>query len=128
MKWCVYMMLADAGGGDSFCKIGVTSDLANRVRSVQTGCPMPITDVAYLELPAGRHMEAERMFHHRLARYRTQGEWFRMNLADPEHKEAMADATRRVVGLYGASETRWKHMDLDAVRLLCKALRLDKAA
>ena len=128
MKWCVYMMVADAGNGESFCKIGITGDLANRVGAVQVGCPMPISDVAYLNLPTGRHREAERIFHHALAPYRTQGEWFRMNLAGTEHKAVMADATQRVIKLCGSSEIRWKHMDLDAVRMLCKVLRLDSAA
>jgi len=128
MKWCVYMMIAETCCGDSFCKIGITGDLATRVSGVQTGCPMPITDVAYMDLPGGRCREAEKMFHQRLARYHTQGEWFRLNFQNTEHKAAMADATRHVIATLGLSETRWKHMDLEAVRSLCKVLRLDKVA
>ena len=128
MKQCVYMMIADACCGYSFCKIGVTGDLASRVSAVQTGCPMPITDVAFLELPPGRHRSAEAMFHQHLRAFHTQGEWFRMNLSDPAHKQAMKDATAHVLRHFGLSETKWKHMSLDAVRSLCKVLRLDNAA
>lgn len=128
MKWCVYMMVADAGHGESFCKIGITKDLANRVGQVQTGCPVPITDVAYLELTSGHYLDAERMFHDQLRKYHSQGEWFRMTLTDPEHKSAMANATRMVIARFGGSESKWKHMDLGAIRMLCRVLRLDKAA
>ncbi len=127
MKMRVYMMIADACCGESFCKIGVTTDLAARISAVQTGCPMPITDVAYLDLPSGAR-KAEALFHHRLRAYHTQGEWFRMNLSDPVHKQAMKDATALVVAHFGVSETRWKHMSLDAIRSLCKVLRLDNVA
>ncbi|HGM6729725.1 TPA: GIY-YIG nuclease family protein [Stenotrophomonas maltophilia] len=127
MKMVVYMMIADACCGDSFCKIGVTTDLAARVSAVQTGCPMPITDVAYLELPRGAR-QAETLFHSKLQAFHTQGEWFRMNLSNPDHKRAMAEATAVVLRHHGLSETRWKHMSLDAVRSLCRVLRLDNAA
>lgn len=127
MKLLVYMMIADACCGESFCKIGVTTDLAARVSAVQTGCPMPITDVAYLDLPSNARA-AEALFHDNLRAFHTQGEWFRMNLSDPVHKKAMADATANVLRYYGLTETKWKHMSLDAVRSLCKVLRLDNAA
>ncbi|KAG1077026.1 hypothetical protein G6F57_018931 [Rhizopus arrhizus] len=88
---------------------------------------MPITDVAYLELPRGAR-QAETLFHSKLQAFHTQGEWFRMNLSNPDHKRAMAEATAVVLRHHGLSETRWKHMSLDAVRSLCRVLRLDNAA
>lgn len=126
MKWVVYMMTADAGGGFSFCKIAITTDMAKRVKAVQTGCPMPITDIAYLDVPQGRPRPIEKMFHDELRKYHTHGEWFRFNLSDPEHKAVVAAATKKVISYYGASETRWKHMDMAAVALMCRALRLDE--
>jgi hypothetical protein len=128
MKWCVYMMVADAGEGFSFCKVGITGNLSERIVAVQVGCPVPIREVAYLSLRAEQTRLAERVFHDWLKDYHSQGEWFRMNLADPIHKAVFHDATRKVIELVGLSETRWKRMDLRSIKMLDKVLRLDKAA
>jgi hypothetical protein len=128
MKTCVYMMVADAGEGWSYCKIGITCDLANRVKTVQVGCPVPITEVAYLYVPQHSARRVESTFHERLAAFHTQGEWFRLRLHDPEHKALFAEAHRRVAELFIPSGERWRQMDLAAVRAMCRALRLDKVA
>lgn len=128
MKWCVYMLVADAGDGFSFCKIGITGNLAERIRSIQVGCPVPITAVAYMDLPANHCRSAERIFHAQLTAYHSQGEWFRLRLTDPAHKEAFAAATKAALRWVGASGTKWKSMEPDAIKMLTKVLRLDKAA
>lgn len=125
MRPCVYMMVADAGEGFSFCKIGKTNDLAARVCAVQVGCPIPISDVAYMEGLGG---QAERIFHYELREFRTQGEWFKLNFSDPIHKVKFAKATERVMKWFGTSGMKWKHMDLDSLKMLGKVLRLDKVA
>jgi hypothetical protein len=128
MTWLLYMMVCDAGGGFSYCKIGISRDLAKRVAGVQTGCPIPISDVAYLQVGSTYTRQAEAMMHSGLKKFHSQGEWFRLNFTDPEHKAAFQEVTKRVIDRFGATHTCWKHMDLDAVRLVCRVLRLDEAA
>lgn len=128
MNWCLYMMVADAGDGSRYCKIGFTGDLDKRVRAVQTGCPMPITEVAYLDLAFGRLRLAESQFHSKLAKYRSSGEWFRLDFNNPDHKADFSRATDEVIAWSGSTGTKWKTMELGAVRLLSRALRLDKVA
>lgn len=127
MKYCLYMMVTDTseGSSDSFCKIGITGDLAKRVAQVQTGCPMKIKDVAYME--TGYSRRAESIFHQEMAAYHTHGEWFRLDFQDPEAKAAFGRAMKRVHE-FVSPIAAWKHMDIDAVRMLCKVLRLDKVA
>ena len=73
MQHKVYMMVAD-----NFIKIGVTQlDIQERIKSVQTGCPLPITTVHYW-IVNGRSQafSIEREIHKRISRFNTFGEWF----------------------------------------------------
>lgn len=128
MMCCLYMMVVDAGDGTSFCKIGITGDLDKRVRGVQTGCPLPITEVAYLEIGPNQLRGAERLFHDKLAKYQSSGEWFRFNFADTSQKADFAEATRAVIRWAGISGSVWKTMNLESIKMLSKVLRLDKVA
>jgi hypothetical protein len=59
-------------------KIGISSDPADRLRSLQTGCPVPLKLRASqdcLDREAARWCEQH--LHRRLKRYRLDGEWFK---------------------------------------------------
>lgn len=58
--------------GDSV-KIGTSTNIAARIRSLQTGCPVPLELLAVAK--GGQAEEAE--FHRRFAQLRKNGEWFR---------------------------------------------------
>jgi hypothetical protein len=55
-------------------KIGFASDVPHRIRTLQIGCPDPIT--VLLLYPATRRDEAT--LHKRFKKYRQRGEWFRL--------------------------------------------------
>ena len=59
--------------GDGLVKIGMTRDLAGRLRTLQTGHPHHLQIIGFM--PGGR-LE-ERHLHELLAEHRVRGEWFR---------------------------------------------------
>lgn len=64
-------------------KVGITADIDLRLRSLQTGCPWPLS-LAWLsqDLPARKARAVERKAHTYLARHRTAGEWFALPAAE----------------------------------------------
>lgn len=67
----VYVIQAQ---GTSLCKLGVTTDLASRLRSIQTGCPHKCVVLA--TWPGSTRLEAK--LHKHFAGYRRAGEWFEL--------------------------------------------------
>lgn len=66
---------------DNFIKIGVTQlDIQERIKAVQTGCPLPITGVHYWIVSNRKQsFSIEREIHEKISRYSTFGEWFIRN-------------------------------------------------
>ena len=60
--------------GSSLCKIGITTDLPSRLRTIQTGCPYRCVVLA--TWPGSREIEAR--LHRHFAAYRRAGEWFEL--------------------------------------------------
>lgn len=126
---CVYMMVADVGAEHSFCKIGITGDLGKRIAGIQTGCPVPIVDVAYISALPYSARQIEGYLHAQLEEFHTHGEWFRLNLKDKDHKAKFHLATRFALYRVGMpSAAKWKRLNPETVKFACKALRLDEAA
>jgi len=59
-------------GIDGPIKVGVASDVAARVASLQVGCPFPLALLG--TVPGG--FSAERRLHSMFSEFRMQGEWF----------------------------------------------------
>ena len=61
-----------------FLKIGVTyTSLRKRAASVQTGCPLPITEIRFFSFCSrAEAFDAEKILHNKLFEYKTHGEWF----------------------------------------------------
>lgn len=62
----------------NYVKIGISFDVIERVRQLQSGCPEKITVGAFLDTEADGIVASrmEREVHAKLAAYRTSGEWF----------------------------------------------------
>jgi hypothetical protein len=105
----VYAAIAEFGlPGTKFVKVGHTHELVDRLAGIQTGCPVQIGDVAYAKLrslEAAR--EAERLIHRAMQGYRSQGEWFRFNLDDPEHGRVWRGAIPAVLN-HVSGKGRWE--------------------
>lgn len=71
MKSIVYFLIAQKTG---MVKIGVTSQLKDRMDALQTACPVPL----YLEAMLPGNRETEQNLHARFATSRSHGEWFRL--------------------------------------------------
>ena len=80
----LYVMRA----GGNYIKIGVSVDPAERIKSVQTGSCIPVTLEAVAEYESARL--AERAWHQRLMKYRSNLEWFKLS-------ERSVDAVIRMV-------------------------------
>jgi hypothetical protein len=61
-------------------KIGVAWSAEERAKTLQTGCPYPITLVHRSQTPGGQ--ERERYWHREFGAKRVQGEWFKLNKTD----------------------------------------------
>lgn len=83
----VYAAVVDFGiPGHKFLKVGHSRELIDRLAGIQTGCPVQIGDVAYARMPSiEAAVQAERLVHRAMAKYSTQGEWFKFDMGDPEH-------------------------------------------
>jgi len=94
----VYAAIADMGGGVKFVKVGHTRELIGRLPSIQTGCPVQIGDVAYARLrDTDIARRAESLIHTVMKPYISQGEWFRFDLTDAEHKRVWDGAIPAVL-------------------------------
>ena len=71
---CVYML--QVCSSDRY-KIGVTNNIRNRLKNIQTGNPDAIKIIALLECPKPTHIESS--LHEEFACYRIHGEWFEMS-------------------------------------------------
>jgi len=60
--------------GASFYKIGLASEIKNRISQLQTGCPTPIETVALHDVLFPRKIEA--LSHRAMKQYAIRGEWF----------------------------------------------------
>ena len=73
----------EAGGGfiymvecEGFIKIGVASNVQDRLANMQTGCPFPL--VLLTSFVSACPYEDEESIHALLEEYRVRGEWFRL--------------------------------------------------
>jgi hypothetical protein len=57
-------------------KIGISTDVAKRLQTIQTGSPYPLTLIEVCECEDPRSVEKE--LHKICAQFRIQGEWFKM--------------------------------------------------
>ena len=55
------------------CKIGYSKNPHKRIKSIQTGCPYPISILKYY---SGIGKREEKLLHRKYQRYKLQGEWF----------------------------------------------------
>lgn len=59
------------------CKIGITSQLSKRLKSIQTGSPRKLEIISTVAIPHRPLVEAvEKYLHWWLSDYRLEGEWF----------------------------------------------------
>lgn len=72
MKFRQLLYLIEAGG---LYKIGISNNINNRIRELQTGCAHDVNCIAYYltEKPA---IQVERALHKLFDKYRLRGEWF----------------------------------------------------
>lgn len=102
----VYAAIADFGSA-KFVKVGHTSELVNRMASIQTGCPVQIGDVAYARVASiDVARSAEKLIHQAMKPYRSQGEWFQFDLSRPEDARVWRGAIPAVLN-HVAGNGRW---------------------
>lgn len=68
---CVYVI-----GNQDFVKVGFSTNVQKRLKSIQTGCPYPLS---ILKVFKGLDMTNEKVFHQKLKKHKTVGEWFIRN-------------------------------------------------
>lgn len=69
----IYLIRQDQS---DFYKIGITSNIKQRIKSIQTGCPNRVEVLATFESKYARNIEGflHRVWHH----LNTNGEWFQL--------------------------------------------------
>ncbi len=88
-------------GGRSFYKIGTTTDLATRLRTLQASSPVPLTVIC--QGPGGQPLE--RALHQQFAHRRAHGEWFALSAHDLAELKRRLDGGWVVVQLPKAGRT-----------------------
>jgi predicted GIY-YIG superfamily endonuclease len=66
-------------------KIGITTNMDNRIKELQTGNSRNISVVFYYPINSAQKMEA--MLHRKYKKKRVRGEWFNLNQIDVNHIE-----------------------------------------
>lgn len=61
-------------GGWKHIKIGISTNVPERLRGIQTGCPFPVKLLSQWRTPHAR--KVEKAAHDALVKYRSAGEWF----------------------------------------------------
>lgn len=84
----IYLVETIDSGGQEYLKIGRTNvDASARVRTLQTGCPLPLNLKRLYRIPSrffgyrkGTSVsKIEKILHRELVAFRSGGEWFKMN-------------------------------------------------
>lgn len=98
MSTHLYVLVAPAGGTEMCFKVGISADFRKRRREVQTGCPFPITEILHVTMAScSNARDAERYMHGRLSPYKSSGEWFLFDTANPAHKADFNAAAKAVL-------------------------------
>lgn len=63
--------------GLDLVKIGYSEELIRRFKEIRTSCPVPVRLIGFLD----GNRAAEAALHHQYAKYRAEGEWFRISQA-----------------------------------------------
>jgi len=73
-----YLYFIGAAGREDPIKIGITDNLEDRLRQLQTGASRPLKIIAQFPMESRQlALTAERELHSKYANYRLKGEWFR---------------------------------------------------
>ena len=68
---------------DDYCKVGITANVADRLKALQTASPHELAVKECWDFPDGNFArEAEQLAHVALKAYRARGEWFTIGAAD----------------------------------------------
>jgi len=77
LKYYIYFITTVSEKGGDHLKIGVTTDINERVKQIQTGCPLPIKTDCLILMNSKKHaFDLESQLHDRFQEYMTCGEWF----------------------------------------------------
>jgi len=76
-----------------FVKIGISTDIPNRLNGIHSRHPLPLTVLGVIPLPPKMHGAKDRSIHDQFAQLRQQGEWFR---AEPELLQYIKENARDV--------------------------------
>jgi len=126
-SYYVYALLCQDHGGPGYVKFGRTGDIAHRLTSVRTACPIPVKYIAtakVLNYEASKRVERE--FHKKFEPRKITGEWYRFDFADKEDKKAFNDGSREIF-LKNTGPTMkmiwWEQVKVSALDALAKERR-----
>lgn len=76
----VYIIAVDTDSGEGPIKVGISGDVAARIKTLQTACPFKIGLVHSFHFPEKEMaLFFEQAFHACQSEHRMSGEWFKMN-------------------------------------------------
>ena len=72
----IYMLWADSPDHEFLIKIGQTTNMKNRIRNIQSGCPFNVRPfIAFQTIEPGKD---ERLILDQFSEYQLRGEWFNL--------------------------------------------------
>ncbi len=93
----VYALLCQDESGKGYMKIGLTTNLANRLSSLKTLIPIDIKYYAFLECFNSEEMRlVEKALHKAFSERKRKGEWFDFDFSKEEDKREFNDTCKEV--------------------------------
>jgi hypothetical protein len=110
----IYMLVCQDQVGPAYIKFGIANNLRNRIDGLQTGCPIPIQVLGFVEVwTRPEAAKVERSLHSVFDSRRVTGEWFRFDLE--KDKKEFQDGCRAVFSEHLPDDVlqKWTRLDID---------------
>lgn len=121
----LYVFMARDGDGPMYVKVGKSNDPITRLGDLQTGCPFPIVKAGMVKcLTEKQSFRFEKRLHVELAKYNSQGEWFKFDWSKPEQKCLVADAIEVV--LAELKDWLFEEIDIEKAASMMRAIMAER--
>ena len=113
----VYALLCRDSGGPIYIKFGRSKDIVSRITSLQTGIPIEIKYIAFVDVgwSLKNACAVERSLHRQFKDRNTSGEWFKFDFDSELDKKEFNDGCRAAFKAAGYLDLWWQKVSMAAM-------------